>query len=121
MVNTLCQNGATGSVTTTTSTDDATLKRSKYKHKMEVKNLPQLIHKPMQDWLVHSQLSMNGSSNGIGEDVIEVDPWSCSINESHESNDERDEDFHPTQSKLRKLLLDSQVIYVKLRCSFLLQ
>lgn len=45
------------------------------------------------------------STNGQNGDVIEVDPWACSINEQSQNDD----DLKPSQSKLRKLLSEHQV------------
>lgn len=67
----------------------------------------------MQDWLnsnINGVLA-NGvcheaaSTNGQNGDVIEVDPWACSINEQSQNDD----DLKPSQSKLRKLLSEHQV------------
>lgn len=68
----------------------------------------------MQDWLngtINGNLT-NGNchdginSNGQNGDVIEVDPWSCSINEQ---NHNEENELKPSQSKLRKLLSEHQV------------
>lgn len=94
--------------------DDSVRKISKNKTKSDLKTLPPLIPKPMQDWI---NGNLNGSLtngnhpegvnfNGSNGDVIEVDPWACSINEQ---NHNEDSELQPSQSKLRKLLSEHQV------------
>jgi hypothetical protein len=93
-------------------------KVAKAKPKNDLKNLPPLIPKPLPDWVsAHANgtplMNGNHSSEGTNSaqsnaDVIEVDPWACSINEPN-GND--DSDLQPTQSKLRKLLSEHPVSY----------
>lgn len=89
---------------------------TKAKLKSDLKSLPPLIPKPMQDWISgqsngallngnHSNEAIN-SSNVSNGDVIEVDPWACSINEQSLNDDS---ELQPSQSKLRKLLSEHQV------------
>lgn len=97
--------------------EEALKKLTKSKLKTDLKNLPPLIPKPMQDWFnstvngtaqngTHFEgTNANNTSNG---DVIEVDPWACSINQE---NHNEDNDLQPSQSKLRKLLSEHQVRY----------
>lgn len=109
------------------SNEEALKKLTKSKLKTDLKNLPPLIPKPMQDWFnstlngtlangvahfENNASSNNTSSNG---DVIEVDPWACSMNQD---NFNEDSDLKPSQSKLRKLLSEHQVrirLYVYLK------
>ncbi|XKL60793.1 hypothetical protein PGB90_007850 [Kerria lacca] len=93
--------------------DENAKKINKTKLKNDLRNLPPLIPKPMQDWLngtINGNLT-NGNchdginSNGQNGDVIEVDPWSCSINEQ---NHNEENELKPSQSKLRKLLSEHQ-------------
>ncbi|XP_065211388.1 uncharacterized protein LOC135839326 isoform X2 [Planococcus citri] len=99
------------------SNEEALKKLTKSKLKTDLKNLPPLIPKPMQDWfnstlngalangVAHFENNTSSNNNSSNGDVIEVDPWACSMNQD---NFNEDSDLKPSQSKLRKLLSEHQ-------------